>query len=85
VAEVVHPVEGSFDLSGYDNLVDALIGIITRHPMRQDELERTMAKWSPGQVSATLNDLAASGQAQIVERYGIRFWSAAPAHYPESR
>ncbi len=82
IAEVVHPATGSFDLSGYDNLVDAVIGIITRHPMRQEELERTLANWAPEQVSQTLKDLKASGQAQVVERYGVHFWSAAPAHYP---
>jgi wyosine [tRNA(Phe)-imidazoG37] synthetase (radical SAM superfamily) len=85
IAEVVHPVQGSFDLSGYDNLVDAVVGIITRHPMRQEELERTLARWSPEQVSQTLKDLEASGQAQIVERYGTRFWSAATARYPDKK
>ena len=83
IAEVVHPAEGSFDLSGYENVVDAIIGIVTRHPMRQDELERTLSRWSSGQVSEALADLEASGRAQIVERYGTRFWSAAPAHYPD--
>jgi wyosine [tRNA(Phe)-imidazoG37] synthetase (radical SAM superfamily) len=83
VAEVVHPAEGSFDLSGYDNLTDAVIGIITRHPMRQEELERTLERWSPGQVSQTLEDLAKSGRAQVVERYGTRFWSASLSHYPD--
>jgi wyosine [tRNA(Phe)-imidazoG37] synthetase (radical SAM superfamily) len=83
IAEVVHPAEGSFDLSGFDNLVDAIIGIITRHPMRQEELERTLSRWSPGHVNTVLADLIASGQAQVVERLGVRFWSAAPAHYPD--
>jgi wyosine [tRNA(Phe)-imidazoG37] synthetase (radical SAM superfamily) len=83
IAEVVHPAEGSFDLRGYENLVDAVIGIITRHPMRQEELERTLDRWSAGQVSQTLKELASSGRAQVVERYGTRFWSAAPAHYPD--
>ncbi len=82
VAQVVHPAQGSFDLSGYENVVDAIIGIITRHPMRQDELERTLGHWSPKQVSSALEKLETSGQAQIVERYGIRFWSGAPAYYP---
>jgi len=82
-AEVVHPAEGSFDLSGYDNPVDAIISIITRHPMRQDQLERTLECWSPKQANQVLADLEASGKAQIVERYGVRFWSAAPAHYPD--
>ncbi|HZD58239.1 MAG TPA: radical SAM protein [Anaerolineales bacterium] len=83
VAQVVHPSEGEFDLSGYASVVDAIIGIITRHPMRQVELERTLDRWSPGQVSQALADLEASGQAQVVERFGTRFWSAAPSHYPE--
>ncbi len=82
-AEVVHPAEGSFDLSGYENVVNAIIGIITRHPMRQDELERTLTRWTPGQVIEALADLEASDRAQIVERYGTHFWSAAPSHYPD--
>jgi wyosine [tRNA(Phe)-imidazoG37] synthetase (radical SAM superfamily) len=85
IAEVVYPAEGSFDLSNDENIVDAVIAIISRHPMRQDELERTLARWSPGQVSETLAELEASGRAQIVERYGTRFWSATPARYPKSR
>jgi wyosine [tRNA(Phe)-imidazoG37] synthetase (radical SAM superfamily) len=84
VAEVVHPADGSFDLSGYDNPLEAVIGIITRHPMRQEELERTLDRWSAGQVSQTLNDLLASGQAQVVERYGVQFWSATTSNYPEA-
>ena len=85
IATVVHPAEGNFDLNSNENIVDAVIGIITRHPMRQDELERTLACWSPGQVSQALAKLEASGRAQIVERYGIRFWSATPAYYPKSQ
>jgi wyosine [tRNA(Phe)-imidazoG37] synthetase (radical SAM superfamily) len=83
VAEVVHPAVGSFDLSGYDNLVEAIIAIITRHPINQRELEQTLERWSPEQVSQTLAELEASGRAQIVERYGARFWSAAPSHYAD--
>ncbi len=83
IAEVVHPAEGSFDLSGYENLVDAVMSIITRHPMRQDELERTLSRWLPNQVKEALETLEASGRAQIVERYGTRFWTAEPAHFPD--
>lgn len=82
IAEVVHPAEGSFDLSGFSSVVEAIISIITRHPMRQDELERSLTRWAPGHVALALADLEASGQAQVVERLGMRFWSASPAHYP---
>ena len=82
IARVVHPAEGSFDLSGFENAVDAIISIITRHPMDEVELRRTLEKWTPGQVDKALNDLSSSGRAQVVERYGKRFWSASPAYYP---
>ena len=83
VAEVVHPAHGSFDLSGYDNPVDAIIGIITRHPMPQQELEQALERWSPEQAKQALADLVASGRAQVVRRYGVRFWCPGPAHYPK--
>lgn len=83
VAKVVSPVEGSFDLSGYEDVVDAVIGIITRHPMSEEELKRTLAQWASGEVSQALAELEASGQAQVVERYGMRFWTAAPGQYPD--
>ncbi len=83
IARVIHPAEGSFDLGGYDNPVEAVIGIITRHPMRQEELERTLERWSPGQARVILAELEASGRAQVVERYGARFWSAAPSLFPD--
>ncbi len=85
IARVVDPIEGTFDLSGYDSAVEAIVSIITRHPMRQKQLEETLARWTPGNVRQALADLQASGQAQVIERYGIRFWSAAPAHFPETR
>ena len=83
IARVVHPAEGSFDLSGFENVVDAIVSIITRHPMNEVELRLTLEKWTPGQVDKALQELSASGRAQVVERYGKRFWSASPARYPE--
>lgn len=37
IAHVVTPVEGVFDYSGCDNLVDAVMHIITRHPIVASE------------------------------------------------
>jgi wyosine [tRNA(Phe)-imidazoG37] synthetase (radical SAM superfamily) len=82
VAHVLHPAAGNFDVSGAENLADAVIGIITRHPMRQEELERTLEQAAPGHGEDVLAKLKKSGRAQVVERYGVRFWSAAPSHYP---
>jgi wyosine [tRNA(Phe)-imidazoG37] synthetase (radical SAM superfamily) len=80
-AEVVRPAEGTFDLSGYENVVDAVVGIISRHPMRQDELERALARWSPEEVSDGLAKLESSDMVQIVERFGTRFWTSSLSHH----
>jgi wyosine [tRNA(Phe)-imidazoG37] synthetase (radical SAM superfamily) len=86
IAQVVHPTEGTFDLSGCEDVLEAILGIITRHPLRQEQLERTLIRWSLERVEQVLAELEASGRAQIVERYGVRFWSAAPSYFPkESR
>ena len=82
VAQIVHPAEGDFDLSGYDTVVEAIVSIITRHPMREDELVRALERWTPGRAEEALQALIAGGQAQSVERHGARFWSAAASHYP---
>ena len=82
VAKVVHPAEGSFDLSGYDNVVDAVIGIITRHPMAEDQLKRCLGAWSPARVDEALAELAGDGRACSVERLGVRFWIAREARFP---
>jgi len=82
IAEIVHPISGTFDLSGYENVIDAIISIITRHPMRETELQHALSNWSAGDVNDALIALEKSGKAQAIERYGVRFWSTAPAHYP---
>jgi wyosine [tRNA(Phe)-imidazoG37] synthetase (radical SAM superfamily) len=81
-SRVVHPAEGTFDLSGYENPLDAIVSIITRHPMRQDQIERSLNNWSRDEVERSLSDLIASGRAQVVDRYGVHFWSAKPSFYP---
>lgn len=84
VADVIHSASGDFDFSGFDSLVDAVVNIVTRHPMREDELVKTLSRWSLDDVNETLKKLELSGQAQVVERYGCRFWSSSPAHYPDA-
>jgi wyosine [tRNA(Phe)-imidazoG37] synthetase (radical SAM superfamily) len=83
IAHVLHPGSGSFDLSGNESLTEAVVGIITRHPMRESELIETLQHWSPGDIAATMIELERSGKAQIVERFGIRYWSASPSIYPD--
>lgn len=83
VARVLHPAQGEFDLRGCADPADAIVAIITRHPLRETDLLQALARWAPGRVQEALAGLAAGGRAQVVERYGIRFWTAAPAYYPD--
>ena len=82
-AKVVHPADGTFYLGDSDDLVEAIVKIITRHPLRAEELEQILAEWAPKQVKQVLEQLENSGRAQIVERYGVQFWSAAPSYFPD--
>jgi wyosine [tRNA(Phe)-imidazoG37] synthetase (radical SAM superfamily) len=83
IARVLHPAEGTFDLSGFDNVLDAAVAVITRHPMCEEELTRTLHCWTQSQVKQALADLAAQGRAQVITRYGRRFWVAAAARYAD--
>jgi wyosine [tRNA(Phe)-imidazoG37] synthetase (radical SAM superfamily) len=82
IARVVHPASASFILNRAESLVDAIVGIITRHPMREDELIGTLRHFSPDEVASTLKLLEKSGKAQMIERLGIRFWSSSTAWFP---
>ena len=82
-ARILSPIKGSFDLGNYQNVIDAIIAIITRHPMTEEELVQTLDRWTAGEVNASLDKLITSQRAQIIERYGTRFWSSAPAYYPD--
>jgi wyosine [tRNA(Phe)-imidazoG37] synthetase (radical SAM superfamily) len=84
-ASLIHPTEGEFDLSGYENLLDAVVALITRHPLREQELVCALDRRAPGSVSRVLSELAATGRAQQVTRYGERFWTAGAAEYGRDR
>jgi len=82
VALVLHPAEGSFDLDSDESVVDAVLDIIARHPMRHEEPERALVQWAPDEVSKVLATLESSGQAKMVNRNGVRYWSAGQSHFP---
>jgi wyosine [tRNA(Phe)-imidazoG37] synthetase (radical SAM superfamily) len=83
-ARVIAPVTGTFDLGIHENLTDAIVDIITRHPMKEIELIETLQHYPQVDVKETLRLLAESGKAQVVERYGERYWSALSGYYPEN-
>jgi wyosine [tRNA(Phe)-imidazoG37] synthetase (radical SAM superfamily) len=84
VAHVIHPQEGVFDLRGNKDYVEALIGIITRHPMSEEQLSRALGILPGGERDQVFASLATSSKVQIIERFGRRFWCAAPSVFPDT-
>ncbi len=84
IAHVVHPAQSRWSLDSTQDLGKAILDIITRHPLREDELRNALASLPIQQVEAALQELQTSGKARLIERYGRRFWCAASARYPLS-
>ena len=83
VAKVLHPIEVDLDTEINGEIVDAVLTIVSRHPLQEIELVRTLARWVPRRVLETLTALADSGRIKVIERYGKRFWCC--GGYPVSR
>ncbi len=80
-ARVVVEAHGEFDLTGYDDLAEAVVAVITRHPMAEEDLREMLQRREPAQVDSVLAKLVEGGRARVVTRYGKRFWSVAEARY----
>jgi len=84
-AHIENAVDGNFVLSGAEADTEAIIDIITRHPMEEGVLKRAIENQKPGLIEDTLEQLASSGEVQVVERYGRRFWSSSGCYYPKKQ
>jgi wyosine [tRNA(Phe)-imidazoG37] synthetase (radical SAM superfamily) len=82
IARIVHPYSNGIDVSDYAAPADAILGIVTRHPMSEDQLAHLLSRWPPAAIAAALSDLQTAGQINPVVRLGTRFWIAAPSVFP---
>ena len=84
VAPVVFQEITEVHLAGMGNLEETLLSVVTRHPMREDELMVLLNRWSAEELQTALAELDKAHKIQTVERGGHIFWTAADAHYPYS-
>jgi wyosine [tRNA(Phe)-imidazoG37] synthetase (radical SAM superfamily) len=84
VARILPPIPEGVSLSDSDDFLDAVLAVISRHPMEEEELVRTLKRWKPGTAYRGLEMLQASGRAQVVTRFGRRFWTAARVRYGDN-
>jgi wyosine [tRNA(Phe)-imidazoG37] synthetase (radical SAM superfamily) len=85
VAGVLDPVEVDIDTGVNGELLEAVLSVVSRHPLQEIEVIRTLSRWVPGRALETLAVLAESGKIKIIERYGKRFWCAADTQFPDQR
>lgn len=84
VATVVEPNSDMVTLLDAGDLFDAVVGLVTRHPVHTAQLDailETIGHGDPAQLKA---DLLATGRVQQVWRNGLLYWSSAPSHYPDA-
>jgi wyosine [tRNA(Phe)-imidazoG37] synthetase (radical SAM superfamily) len=82
VARVLHPAQGIFELRADQDITTAIVNIVTRHPMSEEDLLHTLRRWSADDVQTALDKLKTSGHIQVIYRYGHPFWCSASAYYP---
>ena len=78
--EVVAPYEGTFDLDGHAGLVEAVLAVIRRHPMRETRLLETLTRFAPKEVQGMLSELEMTGQARRRVYRGEAFWESTQVH-----
>jgi wyosine [tRNA(Phe)-imidazoG37] synthetase (radical SAM superfamily) len=85
VACVILPVSDSdiniTTVANGDNLEQAILGIVTRHPMHEKELLSVLSTWSTEEVDRTLEKLLVARMVQVIKRFGQYFWGAADSYY----
>ena len=82
IAHVVHPYTNGIDVSDYGTPAEAVLGIVTRHPMSEEQLAHLLARWPAPEIAAALATLQSEQRVNPVERLGTRFWIAAPSVFP---
>jgi wyosine [tRNA(Phe)-imidazoG37] synthetase (radical SAM superfamily) len=80
-ARVLPPIPGGVLFTSEDDIVEAVVNVISRHPMEEGDLIRALQNWSPGRISGVLEELKVRGRAQVVSSYGKRFWHSSAARY----
>lgn len=83
VARVVPPSPPQLQFRSDQDVVQTIIDVVSRHPMKESELVDALRRWDPNKVESTLERLAASGAAKAVTRGGERFWTGSAHRYTD--
>lgn len=63
------------------DLAEAIMQLIIRHPIPEDDLTNYLAGWTAEQIQQALLKLQTKNQAKLVERFGRHYWTSSEAVY----
>lgn len=81
VAAVAPPAGAVFDLSGHGSLDEAVVAILQRHPMSEEQLAQALATSDPADAAGLTARLACDGRVRVVTRHDVRFWTSAEQRF----
>lgn len=64
------------------NGAEDVVGVVTRHPLRREELARLLPDWSAARITTLLAGLLEAGRIRLVQRGDHTFITAAALRYP---
>lgn len=80
-ARVVPPAAGALELFAQNDVDEAVLAAVTRHPMTVDDVVDSLSRWEPLAVRVALERLADGGRIRRMIRLGRPFWTSAAARY----
>ena len=83
VAKVLSPGGAVLSLSDDEATLEALLGVIGRHPLSQAQLMHALTGLSEKERGGILTALEESGRAKPVRRHGHVFWVSSSARFPD--
>ena len=80
-AKVLKPAAIPTSTGMPDSLEEAILGIITRHPLTSNDLVQNLDQWEEATILSKLEDLLEEQKIQLTTRYGRNYWSSVKARY----
>ena len=75
VAVLVAPRRGVFSIKEKSgNLGEEILGVISRHPMSEEQIIESLKHVSQAKIVGVLHSLEEAGKAQMIVRFNKKFW-----------
>jgi wyosine [tRNA(Phe)-imidazoG37] synthetase (radical SAM superfamily) len=81
-ARLIDALDGDYYLNKDQSLVNAVVEIITRHPMKDSELRMVLGNLPQVDVQSVIDELLDSGKAIMVSRNEINYWVSSGSKFP---